>query len=236
MTENAIRHYFADFPTWFAISGRTGEPKQDDVLDWAASLVQDNFISEEEAAELAAAAKENKDLYSSIEVRTPENPDIPKPPKASKESASALGTIPSPAIPLKKAVEAFAEKARSAVKAFYDTNSIMVEDCEGDVLALNNAIANMQACVEKASGSLYSMGKALSYQKNEDTMKALSLLGDAIKEIAGGDEGGDSEEEAGAPPDSLSSEVSAIYNDEPVAPDALPNPAEPEEPAAEPEA
>lgn len=223
MTENAIRHYFADFPTWFAISGRTDKPKLDDVYDWAASLVQDNFISEEEAAELGAAAKENKELYSAMEVRTPENPPLPKDPKPSKESASTLGAAPAPAMSLKKSLEAFANKANAAVKALYDTNSVMVEDCEGDILALNNAIATMQSCVEKASISLYSMGKSMSYQKNEDTMKAISMLGDAIKELAGGEEGG-SEEEAGAPADSLSSEVSAIYNEEPTSPDATPNP------------
>lgn len=224
MTENAIRHFFADFPTWFAISGRTGDPKLDDVYDWAASLVEDNFISETEAAELGAYAKDHKDIYSAIPVRTPENPNIPKDAKPSKESASALGVPPAPAMCLKKSLEAFADKARAAVKALYDTNSVMVEDCEGDILALNNAIAGMEKCVENASIALYSMGKAMSYQKNEDTMKAISLLGDAIKELAGGEEGG-SEEEAGAPTDSLSSEVSAIYNDEPTSPDALPNPA-----------
>ena len=225
MTENAIRHYFADFPTWYAIAGRTGEPKHDDVIDWAASLVSDNFISEDEAAELVAAAKENKDLYSAIEVRTPENPGLPKEGKPSKESASTLGVAPMPPLSLKKHVEAFAAKCRAAVKAIYDTNSVMVEDCDGDILALNNAISGMQSCVEKASVSLLMMGKAMSYQKNEDTMKALSLLGDAIKEIAGGDDDGDSERGAGAPTDSLSSEVSAIYNDEPTSPDSLPNPA-----------
>lgn len=223
MTENAIRHYFADFPTWFAISGRTGKPKLDDVYDWAASLVQDNFISEEEAAELGAAAKENKELYSAMEVRTPENPPLPNGPKSSKESASTLGVAPAPAMSLKKSLEAFANKANAAVKALYDTNSVMVEDCEGDILALNNAISTMQSCVEKASTSLYLMGKAMSYQKNEDTMKVISMLGDAIKELAGGEEGG-SEKEAGAPTDSLSSEVSAIYNEEPTSPDAMPNP------------
>ena len=225
MTENAIRHYFADFPTWFAISGRTDKPKLDDVYDWAASLVQDNFISEEEAAELGAAAKENKELYSAMEVRTPENPPLPKDPKPSKESASALGAAPAPALSLKQHVEAFAEKCRAAVKGIYNTNSVMVEDCDGDILALNNAIAGMQSCVEKASVSLLMLGKAMSFQKNEDTMKAISLLGDAIKEIADSDDEGDTEGEAGAPADSLSSEVSAIYNDEPVSPDALPNPA-----------
>jgi hypothetical protein len=223
MTETAIRHYFQDFPTWCAIKNIT-EPKHDDVIDWAAELVADNFISEEEAAELVNAAKENKDLMKvpslsgSATVAAGGKPD---------ESASSLGAGPVPPFPsLKKSVEAFAEKANAAIKAFYDSNSVMVEDCEGDVLALNNAIAGMQSCVEKASISLYSIGKALSYQKNEDTMKAISLLGDAIKELAGDDEEGGGEEEAGAPPDSLSSEVSAIYNEEPTSPNALPNPAD----------
>lgn len=225
MTETAIRHYFQDFPTWCAIKNIT-EPKNDDVIDWAAELVADNFISEEEAAELVNAAKENKDLMKvpslsgSATVAAGGKPD---------ESAASLGAGPVPPLPsLKKSVEAFAEKANAAIKAFYDSNSVMVEDCEGDVLALNNAIAGMQSCVEKASISLYSIGKALSYQKNEDTMKAISLLGDAIKELAGDEEGG-GEEEAGAPSDSLSSEVSAIYNEEPTAPGALPNPAGGEE-------
>lgn len=227
MTENAIKHYFSDFPVWFALNGRTGEPKLDDVYDWAAGLVEDNLITEDEAAELGAAAKDNKDLYSAI----PTVDELPKgePKKDSEaapdESASTLGVAPTPAMSLKKSVEAFADKARAAVKAMYATNSVMVEDCEGDILDLNNAISGIQNCVEKASACLYSMGKAMSYQKNEDTMKALSLLGDAIKELAGGDEESGSEE-AGAPADSLSSEVSSIYNEEPVAPDSLPNPAE----------
>ncbi len=223
MTETAIRHYFQDFPTWCAIKNIT-EPKNDDVVDWAAELVADNFISEEEAAELVNAAAENKDLMKvpslsgSATAAAGGKPD---------ESAAALGAGPIPPLPsLKKSVEAFAEKANAAIKAFYDSNSVMVEDCEGDVLALNNAITGMQSCVEKASISLYSIGKALSYQKNEDTMKAISLLGDAIKELAGGDEEGGGEEEAGAPSDSLSSEVSAIYNEEPTSPGALPNPAD----------
>lgn len=223
MTEAAIRHYFQDFPAWCAIKNIT-EPKLDTVIDWAAELVADNFISEEEAAELAKAAKENKDLMKvpslsgDATVAAGGKPD---------ESAATLGAGPVPPLPsLKKSVEAFAGKAREAVKAFYDSNSVMVEDCEGDVLALNNAIAGMQSCVEKAAISLYSIGKALSYQKNEDTMKAISLLGDAIKELAGDEEGGGGEEEAGAPPDSLSSEVSAIYNEEPTAPNAIPNPAD----------
>lgn len=222
MTETAIRHYFQDFPTWCAIKNIT-EPKKDDVVDWAAELVADNFISEEEAAELVNAAKENKDL-----VRVPSLSGSATAAAGGKpdESAASLGVSPVPPLPsLKKSVEAFADKANAAIKAFYDSNSVMVEDCEGDVLALNNAIAGMQSCVEKASISLYSIGKALSYQKNEDTMKAISLLGDAIKELAGDEEGG-GEEEAGAPPDSLSSEVSAIYNEEPTSPNALPNPAD----------
>jgi len=221
MTDTAIRHYFQDFPTWCAIKNIT-EPKQDDVIDWAAELVADNFISEEEAAELVKAAKENKDLMKvpslsgSATAAAGGKPD---------ESAAALGPGPVRPLPsLKKSVEAFAEKANAAIKAFYDSNSVMVEDCEGDVLALNNAIAGMQSCVEKASVSLYSIGKALFYQKNEDTMKAISLLGDAIKELAGDEEG--DEEESGAPADSLSSEVSAIYNEEPTSPEALPNPAD----------
>lgn len=222
MTETAIRHYFQDFPTWCAIKNIT-EPNHDDVIDWAAELVADNFISEEEAAELVNAAKENKDLMKvsslsgSATTAAGGKPD---------ESAASLGAGPVPLLrSLKKSVEAFAEKANAAIKAFYDSNSVIVEDCEGDVLALNNAITGMQSCVEKGFISLYSIGKALSYQKNEDTMKAISLLGDAIKELAGDDEGG-GEEEAGAPPDSLSSEVSAIYNEEPTPPDALPNPAD----------
>lgn len=219
MTSNAIAHYFADFPTWLAIHGNM-EPSLDAVYDWAASLVEDNFISEEEAAQLGAAASKNPELYNkSLEGNAP----------GAKESAATLGVAP--AIPLKASVEKFADAARAAVKAIYDTNSVMLEDCDGDILALNGAIEGLRTCVEKASISLYMMGKAMSYQKNEDTMKALSLLGDAIKELAGGDASGNSEEEAGAPEDSLSSEVSALYNEEPTAPDALPNPAE-----AEPEA
>lgn len=230
MTETAIRHYFQDFPTWCAIKNIT-EPKHDDVIDWAAELVADNFISEEEAAELAAAAKENKDLYAvpslsgdatvaaggEEEKGKGKKKDTPP-----DESASTLGVSPMPG--LKKSLEAFADKASAAVKSVYDSNSVMMEDCEQDILDLNNSIATMRRCVEKAEGALESMGKAMSYQKNEDTMKAISLLGDAIKELAGGEEG-DTEGEAGAPADSLSSEVSAIYNDEPTSPDALPNPA-----------
>lgn len=226
MTENAIRHYFTDFPTWCAIKNIT-EPKHDDVIDWAAELVMDNFISEEEAAELAAAAKENKDLYAvpslsgdATVAAGSENPEKGK--KKDSESASTLGVSPMPG--LKKSIESFADKASAAVKSVYDSNSVMMEDCEQDILDLNNAIATMRRCAEKASGALESMGKAMSYQKNEDTMKAISLLGDAIKELAGS-EGEGGEEEAGAPADSLSSEVSAIYNEEPVAPNDLPNPA-----------
>ena len=224
MTENAIRHYFKDFPTWCAIKNIT-EPKHDDVIDWAAELVADNFISEEEAAELAAAAKENKELYAvpslSGDATVAAGGEEEKGKKDS-ESASTLGVSPMPG--LKKSLEAFADKASAAVKSVYDSNSVMMEDCEQDILDLNNSIATMRRCVEKAEGALESMGKAMSYQKNEDTMKAISLLGDAIKELAGGEEG-DTEGEAGAPADSLSSEVSAIYNDEPTPPDALPNPA-----------
>lgn len=224
MTETAIKHYFQDFPAWCAIKNIT-EPKDDDVVSWAAELVTDNFISEEEAAELVAAAKDNKDLYAvpslSGDATAAAGDSDEK--GAPKESASALGVPPTPGI--KKSVEAFANKVSAAIKAFYDSNSVMVEDCEGDILALNSAIATMRSCVEKASASLYSMGKAMSYQKNEDTMKAISLLGDAIKELAGDGEGGGTEE-TGAPPDSLSSEVSAIYNDEPTSPEAMPNPAE----------
>lgn len=227
MTENAIRHYFKDFPTWCAIKNIT-EPKHDDVIDWAAELVADNFISEEEAAELAAAAKENKDLYAvpslsgDATVAAGGEEEKGKGKKKDSESASTLGVSPMPG--LKKSLEAFADKASAAVKSVYDSNSVMMEDCEQDILDLNNSIATMRRCVEKAEGALESMGKAMSYQKNEDTMKAISLLGDAIKELAGGEEG-DTEGEAGAPADSLSSEVSAIYNDEPTSPDALPNPA-----------
>ena len=227
MTDTAIRHYFQDFPTWCAIKNIT-EPKHDDVIDWAAELVADNFISEEEAAELAAAAKENKDLYAvpslsgdATVAAGGENPEKGKG-KKDTESASTLGVSPMPG--LKKSIEAFADKASAAVKSVYDSNSVMMEDCEQDILDLNNAIATMRRCAEKASGALESMGKAMSYQKNEDTMKAISLLGDAIKELAGS-EGEGGEEEAGAPADSLSSEVSAIYNDEPTAPNDLPNPA-----------
>lgn len=239
MTENAIRHYFADFPTWLAISGNT-EPSLNAVYDWAASLVSDNFISEEEAAELGAYAKKNPEIYKvTLEGNSPQNTEPkdgkPKGKEKGDESAAALGVLPTPALSLKKHVEAFASKCREAVKAIYDTNSVMLEDCDGDILALNNAIAGMENCAEKASVSLLMMGKAMSYQKNEDTMKAISLLGDAIKELAGEDDSGDTEAEAGAPADSLSSEVSAIYNDEPASPDSLPNPAggENEPPAAE---
>ena len=228
MTDTAIRHYFTDFHTWCAIKNIT-EPKHDDVIDWAAELVADNFISEEEAAELAAAAKENKDLYavpslsgSATVAAGGEDPEKGKGKKKDSESAAALGVSPMPG--LKKSIEAFADKASAAVKSVYDSNSVMMEDCEQDILDLNNAIATMRRCAEKASGALESMGKAMSYQKNEDTMKAISLLGDAIKELAGS-EGERGEEEAGAPADSLSSEVSAIYNDEPTAPNDLPNPA-----------
>lgn len=227
MTENAIRHYFTDFPTWCAIKN-IAEPKHDDVIDWAAELVADNFISEEEAAELAAAAKENKDLYAvptlSGDATVAAGGEDPEKGKGKKdtESASTLGVSPMPG--LKKSIEAFADKASAAVKSVYDSNSVMMEDCEQDILDLNNAIATMRRCAEKASGALESMGKAMSYQKNEDTMKAISLLGDAIKELAGS-EGEGGEGEAGAPADSLSSEVSAIYNDEPTAPNDLPNPA-----------
>lgn len=227
MTETAIRHYFQDFPTWCAIKNIT-KPKHDDVIDWAAELVADNFISEEEAAELAAAAKENKDLYAvpslSGDATVAAGGEEKGKGKGKKdsESASTLGVSPMPG--LKKSLEAFADKASAAVKSVYDSNSVMMEDCEQDILDLNNSIATMCRCVEKAEGALESMGKAMSYQKNEDTMKAISLLGDAIKELAGGEEG-DTEGEAGAPADSLSSEVSAIYNDEPTSPDALPNPA-----------
>ena len=223
MTETAIRHYFQDFPTWCAIKNIT-KPKHDDVIDWAAELVADNFISEEEAAELAAAAKENKDLYAAPSLSGDATVAAGGEEKGKKdsESASTLGVSPMPG--LKKSLEAFADKASAAVKSVYDSNSVMMEDCEQDILDLNNSIATMRRCVEKAEGALESMGKAMSYQKNEDTMKAISLLGDAIKELAGGEEG-DTEGEAGAPADSLSSEVSAIYNDEPTSPDALPNPA-----------
>ena len=227
MTETAIRHYFQDFPTWCAIKNII-EPKHDDVIDWAAELVADNFISEEEAAELAAAAKENKDLYAvpslSGEATTAAGGEEKGKGKGKKdsESASTLGVSPMPG--LKKSLEAFADKASAAVKSVYDSNSVMMEDCEQDILDLNNSIATMRRCVEKAEGALESMGKAMSYQKNEDTMKAISLLGDAIKELAG-DKEGDTEGEAGAPVDSLSSEVSAIYSDEPTSPNALPNPA-----------
>ena len=216
MTENAIRHYFKDFPTWCAIKNIT-EPKHDDVIDWAAELVADNFISEEEAAELSG----NANVAAGGE--DPEKgKGKGKGKKKDSESASALGVSPMPG--LKKSIEAFADKASAAVKSVYDSNSVMMEDCEQDILDLNNAIATMRRCAEKASGALESMGKAMSYQKNEDTMKAISLLGDAIKELAGS-EGEGGEEEAGAPADSLSSEVSAIYNDEPTAPNDLPNPA-----------
>jgi len=189
--------------------------------------IRDSFISEEEAAELAAAAKENKDLYAvpslSGDATTAAGGEEEKGKgKKDSESASTLGVSPMPG--LKKSLEAFADKASTAVKSVYDSNSVMMEDCEQDILDLNNSIATMRRCVEKAEGALESMGKAMSYQKNEDTMKAISLLGDAIKELAGGEEG-DTEGEAGAPADSLSSEVSAIYNDEPTSPDALPNPA-----------
>lgn len=227
MTENAIRHYFKDFATWCEIKNIT-EPKHDDVIDWGAELVADNFISEEEAAELAAAAAENKDLYAvpslsgnaTVAAGGEEKGKKNTPPD---ESASTLGVSPVPG--LKKSIEAFAAKAGVAVKGVYDSNSVMMEDCEQDILDLNNAIATMRRSAKKAGGALESMGKAMSYQKNEDTMKAISLLGDAIKELAGS-EGEGGEEEAGAPTDSLSSEVSAIYNDEPTSPNGTPNPAD----------
>lgn len=225
MTENAIRHYFKDFVTWCAIKNIT-EPKLDDVIDWGAELAADNFISEEDAAELAAAAAENKDLYAvpslsgnATDAAGGEDPEMGN--KKDSESAATLGVSPMPG--LKKSIEAFADKASAAVRGVYDSNSVMMEDCEQDILDLNNAIAAMRRGAKKARGALESMGKAMSYQKNEDTMKAISLLGDAIKELAGSDgEGG--EEEAGAPVDSLSSEVSAIYNDEPTSPNDMPNP------------
>lgn len=235
MTETAIRHYFADFPTWCAIKNIT-DPKHDDVIDWAAELVADNFISEEEAIELANAAKENKDLYAvpslsgdaTVAAGGKEEKDrLDTPPD---ESASSLGVAPIPGV--KKSLEAFANKVSAAVKSVYDSNSVMMEDCDQDILDLNNSIATMRRCVEKAEGALKSMDKAMSYQKNEDTMKAISLLGDAIKELAGDEEGEGGEEEAGAPADSLSSEVSAIYNEEPLPPESLPNPAEETPPEA----
>ena len=224
MTETAIKHYFADFPTWCAIKNITG-PKMDDVVDWAAELVSDNFISEDEAAELVTAAKDNEDLYKVPSLSGDASTAAGEPPKketSPDESAATLGISPMPG--LKKSIEAFADKASAAVNGVYASNSVMMEDCEQDMLDLNGAISTMRKCAEKAESALRSMHKALSYQKNEDTMKAISLLGDAIKEIAGGDE----DEETGAPPDSLSSEVSAIYNDEPTPPDSLPNPAAPE--------
>lgn len=227
MTENAIRHYFQDFPTWCAIKNII-DPKQDDVIDWASELVADNLISEEEGAELAAAAKANPELRKvpslSGDISAAAGGDGKK--AKGSESAAALG--PMPLVGIKKSIEAFAKKAQDAVKAFYASDSVMVEDCEGEVLDLNNAISSMRSGAAKATAALEEMSKALSYQKNEDTMKAISLLGDAIKELAGDEtEGG--EEEAGAPADSLSSEVSAIYNEEPTPPEATPNPAgEPE--------
>lgn len=226
MTDNAIRHYFQDFPAWCAIKN-IENPGQDDVVDWAAELVTDNFISEEEAAELVAAAKEHADLMAAPSLsgdatvaaggKTETPPD---------ESASALGM--SPMAGLRKAVEAFAEKAGAAVKGVYNSNSVMMEDCEQDVLDLNNAISGFRACVEKASRALESMHKAMSYQKNEDTMKAISLLGDAIKEIVGDSEGGENgdKDDDSVPDDSLSSEVTAIYDDEVTPPDSSPNPGE----------
>lgn len=232
MTENAIRHYFKDFATWCAIKNII-EPKHDDVIDWAAELAADNFISEEEAAELAAAAMENKDLYAvpslsgnaTIAAGGGDN-ETGTDRKKDSESAATLGVSPVPG--LKKSIEAFADKASAAVKSVYDSNSVMMEDCEQDILDLNNSIATMRRCAEKACGALESMGKAMSYQKNEDTMKAISLLGDAIKELAGS-EGEGGEDEAGAPADSLSSEVSAIYNGEPTSPNDIPNPADGED-------
>lgn len=230
MNDKAIRHYFQDFPTWCAIKNIT-EPKHDDVVDWAAELVADNFISEDEAAELAAAAKADKSLYEapSLSGNASDAAGEPSKKETPEESAASLGLTP--VVGVKKSIEAFADKASAAIKAFYDSNSIMMEDCECDVLSLNGAIATMRSCVEKATFALNSIGKALSYQKNEDTMKAISLLGDAIKELAGEEGEGEGAEEAGAPADSLSSEVSAIYNEEPTPPESLPNPAEPPEEA-----
>lgn len=220
MTETTIRRYFQDFPTWCAIKNIT-EADYDSVVDWAAGLVSDSLISEEEAAELVAAAKENPDLYALTAPAESAGEGAAVPEEAS--SAATLGVSPLPG--LKKSIEAFANKAGAAVKGVYDSNSVMMEDCEQDILDLNGAIATMRRCAEKAEGALHSMNKALSYQKNEDTMKAISLLGDAIKELAGGDEDAGGEEEAGAPADSLSSEVSAIYNGEPTPPDDMTNPA-----------
>lgn len=337
MTDNAIRHYFQDFPAWCAIKNIT-DPKHDDVVDWAAELVMDNFISEDEAAELVAAAKEYpdlmkvpslsgnatvaaaeakgadeatgvpsdvKDIATYIKSLNPQaatvydafgnasgtvsfpkwysdtkkllfpckfysdadmnkiikqgnafiskkfgegayelalekvfsnafhsncyavrikpaaggtaNGDVPP-----DESAAALGV--SPVVGLKKSVEAFANKAVAAIKGVYNSNSVMMEDCEQDVLDLNGAISGLRSCVEKAAESLKAIHKSMSYQKNEDTMKAIALLSDAIKEIAGDTEGEDKDDNAdGAPDDSLSSEVSAIYNDEPTPPNSVPD-------------
>lgn len=226
MTDNAIRHYFQDFPTWCAIKNITG-PKHDDVITWATELVMDNFISEDEAAELVAAAKEYPDLMkapslsgnATVAAGGTANGDVPP-----DESAAALGV--SPVVGLKRSVEAFANKAVAAIKGVYGSNSVMMEDCEQDVLDLNGAISGMRSCVEKAAESLKSIHKAMSYQKNEDTMKAIALLSDAIKEIAGDTEGegkADNANADGAPDDSLSSEVSAIYNDEPTPPNSVPD-------------
>lgn len=226
MTENAIRHYFTDFPVWCAIHSITA-PGRDDVIEWAKDLVEDNFISETEAAELVVAADEDPNLYK-IETISGDAATA-EPEKAGSESAATLGVSPMPG--LKKAIEGFADKAGAAVKGIYDSNSVMMEDCEQDILYLNSAIFQLHQAAEKAHAALESLGSAMTLQKNEDTLKAISLLGDAIKELAG-DAGDDAGEETGAPPDSLSSEVTAIYNDEPTAPDALPNPAEDEGPGS----
>lgn len=226
MKENEIRHYFTDFPVWCTIHG-ISKPGRDDVIEWAKDLVEDNFISETEAAELVVAADENPNLYS-IEPISGDSAAA-EPEKAGSESAAALGVSPMPG--LKKAIEAFADKAGAAVKGIYDSNSVMMEDCEQDILCLNSAISQLHQAAEKAHAALESMGHAMTLQKNEDTLKAISLLGDAIKELAGDSDAG-TEEEAGAPPDSLSSEVSAIYNGEPIAPDELPNPSEDEGPGS----
>lgn len=237
MTTEQIKNYFGDFKEWLTANGYT-EGSSERVADWAAELVGDGFISEDEATELVAVADEDPSIYA-MEAATSDIPEEPKgeekpaeEPKSdepesdeSADGASAASLGPAPVATLKARVDAFADKVGEAVKSFYNTSAVLVEDCEGDVIALNHAISTMRDCMEKAEGALKSMKGAMEYQKNEDTMAAISLLADAISELAG-DEAEANPEEAGAPSDSLSSEVSAIYNDEPTAPEESPNPVE----------